>query len=93
MTTATALDWLSQLLWTAVTVGAPPVLVIVIVGLVVSIVQAATQVNDSAVGFAPKVAAMMVTLVVIGEWMLIQLRDFTLTVFDAMAHVTQAVGS
>ena len=64
MTIAHALDWMERMLWTAALVGAPAVLVLVIVGITISIGQAATQINDSAVGFAPKVLAMLVVLVV-----------------------------
>lgn len=92
MTPAAALDWLSNMLWTGTLVAAPVVLVVVIVGLVISIIQAATQVNDSAVGFAPKLVAVMITLVVAGEWMLLRLRDFASTAIEAMAHIANHGG-
>jgi len=85
MTVAHALDWLQRLLWTATLVGSPTVALLVVVGIVVSILQAATQVNDSAVGFAPKVIAVLVVLTVGGEWMLLRMRDFTMLALEAIA--------
>lgn len=85
MTVAHALDWMQRLLWTATLVGSPTVALLVIVGIVVSILQAATQVNDSAVGFAPKVIAVLVMLTVGGEWMLLRMRDFTMLALEAIA--------
>ncbi len=87
MTPAHALDWMQRMLWTAVLVGSPAVIVLVLVGITISIGQAATQINDSAVGFAPKVLAMLVVLVVWGEWMFLRLRDFAVAAMHAMASL------
>lgn len=87
MTLAHALDWVERLLWTATLVGAPAVSVLVVVGILVSILQAATQVNDSAVGFAPKVLAMLVIIVVGGEWMFLRIRDFAQAALEALATI------
>lgn len=85
MTSALALDWIQLTLWTAVTIGAPLILSIVVVGLLVSIGQAATQVNDAAVGFAPKLLVVLATLVLAGEWMLLKLRDFAAHAIESIA--------
>ncbi len=87
MTLAYAVDWLEQMLWTALLVGAPAVIVLAIVGTLVSIGQAATQVNDAAVGFAPKAVAIVVVLVVWGEWMLLRLQDFASVAMSAIAGI------
>ncbi len=87
MTAAYALDWFREMLWTAVLTAGPPVLAVVAVGLVIAIVQAATQVNDQAVSFGPKAVAAVVSLVISGPWILSQLSEFTLALFDAMARI------
>ena len=87
MTAAGALDWVQRMLVTATTVGAPLVLLVVIVGLLIAILQAATQVNDAAVGFAPKLVAVLVTVAVLGEWMLTRMRDFTVEALTAIATI------
>lgn len=85
MTISLATDWFRQMLWTAVLVGGPVMLTGVVVGFIVAILQAATQVNDSAVSFAPKAVAILAVLVVSGPWMLTQLAQFTSKVFVAIA--------
>ena len=85
MTVAHALDWYRQMLWTAVLVGGPVILAGVAVGTVVAILQAATQINDSAVSFAPKAVATLVVMVLSGPWMLNQLVEFARSVFQAIA--------
>ncbi|HEX6246212.1 MAG TPA: flagellar biosynthesis protein FliQ [Polyangiales bacterium] len=86
MTISHALDWYRQMLWTAVLVGGPVILAGVVIGLVVAILQAATQINDSAVAFAPKAVATLVVMVLAGPWMLNQLVEFTRSVLQALAH-------
>lgn len=73
------------MLWTAVLSAGPPVLAVVSVGLIMAIVQAATQVNDQAVSFGPKAVAAVVALIVAGPWMLSRISGFTVSLFDAMA--------
>lgn len=85
MTSFNGLQWFRQLLWTAVLVAGPTILAVVVVGLVVAILQAATQVNDQAVAFAPKAVAVVVALVVTGPWMVAQLAQFTTAIFATIA--------
>jgi flagellar biosynthetic protein FliQ len=86
MTISHALDWYRQMLWTAVLVGGPVILAGVAIGLVVAILQAATQINDSAVAFAPKAVATLVVMVLAGPWMLNQLVEFTRSILQAIAQ-------
>ncbi len=87
MTIALAIDWYRRMLWTAVLVGGPVITVGVAIGLVVAILQAATQVNDSAVAFAPKAVATIAVLALTGPWMLAQLVEFTTAVFVAVGRL------
>lgn len=86
MSIAGGLDWFRMLLWTATLVTAPPVLTIVVIGLVTAVVQAATQVNDQTVAFAPKALAMVISLVVAGPFMMTELTKFTHAIFAAIAR-------
>ncbi|NBT79941.1 MAG: EscS/YscS/HrcS family type III secretion system export apparatus protein, partial [Betaproteobacteria bacterium] len=56
---------------------APPLLVILILGLLLGILQAATQVNESAVAFVPKVLALLVFFMLAGPLLLRSLVDYT----------------
>ena len=57
-------------------VAAPLLLVALAVGLVISIFQAATQINEATLSFIPKLLAIFVTLIVAGPWMLSTLTDY-----------------
>lgn len=61
---------------TTMLVSAPLLLTALLVGLIVSVFQAATQINEMTLSFIPKLAAMFVALVVAGPWMLTLLTDF-----------------
>ena len=57
-------------------VSMPMFLAALVTGLVISIFQAATQINEMTLTFVPKLIAMFVTLVVAGPWMLTVLTDY-----------------
>lgn len=87
MTSALALDWFRQMLWTAVLSAGPVVLAVVSVGFVMAILQAATQVNDQAVAFGPKALAVVAALAGGGPWMLAQMSEFAHAAIVAMGHL------
>lgn len=64
------------------TVSAPILLVVLIIGLVVSIFQAATQINESTLSFIPKLVGVFAALVIAGPWMLSVMVDYMHTVFS-----------
>ncbi len=57
-------------------VSAPVLLVVLVVGLVVSIFQAATQINEATLSFVPKILAAVAVLVLAGPWMMSTLVEF-----------------
>jgi flagellar biosynthetic protein FliQ len=57
-------------------VAAPLLLVALLIGLVVSIFQAATQINEATLSFIPKLVGVFVTLVVAGPWMISVMVDY-----------------
>ena len=65
-------------------VSAPLLLVALIVGLVVSIFQAATQINEATLSFIPKLVGVFVALVVAGPWMLSVMLDYMRQVFTGI---------
>ena len=67
--------------------GGPPLVVGLLVGIVMSLVQTITQVNEQTVAFVPKLAAIVVTLVVLGPFMQGTLTDFTHRLFDQLVAV------
>ncbi|HIE2324354.1 TPA: flagellar biosynthesis protein FliQ [Pseudomonas aeruginosa] len=79
MTREVALDLFREALWlTAMIVG---VLVVpsLLVGLVVAMFQAATQINEQTLSFLPRLMVILLTLIVLGPWLLRQLMEYTQT--------------
>jgi flagellar biosynthetic protein FliQ len=81
MDASTVIELGNQALWMTVLVSAPLLAVALIVGLAVGIVQAATSVNEATLSFIPKLAAMTVTLAVVGGWQIATLVDYTRGIF------------
>ena len=88
MTTAHAIDWLRELLWNAVIIAGPAVLAAVVVGLIMSIFQAATQIHDQSVSFGPKILAVVAVLAAASPWMLVELTQFARVAIVAMSTVS-----
>lgn len=76
-----------QAMTTTILVGAPLIGIGLLVGLVVSIFQATTQINEQTLTFAPKIAAVAVALVIFGPWMLRTLADFTTRLLESLPTV------
>jgi flagellar biosynthetic protein FliQ len=66
-------------------VAAPLLLVALIIGLIVSIFQAATQINEATLSFIPKLVGIFLTLIIAGPWMLSVLGDYMREVFTSIA--------
>lgn len=66
---------------TIITVAAPILIVAMIVGLIISIFQATTQINEQTLAFVPKIVAILVVLLVFAGMMLTNLTDFTHRMF------------
>ncbi len=71
-------------LWMLLLVSAPVLLVVLVVGLVVSIFQAATQINEATLSFVPKIVGAVAVLAVAGPWMLSTLVDYLRSVLLAI---------
>ena len=70
--------------------GAPPLLAALAVGLVISLFQAVTQINEATLAFVPKVLAIGAALALCGGFMFTALADYTRTLFD---RITELGGS
>jgi len=68
-------------------VASPVLLVTLIVGLTVSVFQAATQINDPSLSFIPKVLAVLVTFALAGPWMLTVMTDYMRRVLTGLPGI------
>lgn len=82
-----ALFLISETLKTAALVAAPLLAITLLVGLVISIFQAVTQIQESTLTFVPKLAAVVLTIIVFGGWMLATLSQFATRMFIDAAHL------
>ncbi len=67
--------------------AAPMLLTALIVGLIVSIFQAATQLNEATLQFVPKLVAMFIVLLLFGPWMLQYLIDYIQRLFGSIPQL------
>ena len=65
-------------------VSAPLFLAALVTGLIISIFQAATQINEMTLSFVPKLVAIFVTLVLAGPWMITLPTDFIRRLFESI---------
>ena len=82
MDTSTVVDLGRQALWITVLISAPLLGVALIVGLIIGVLQVATSINEATLSFIPKLAAMAITLAVVGGWQLATLVDYTRALFQ-----------
>lgn len=89
MTPETVMGLGSQAIQVTLMVAAPLLVVALLVGLVISIFQAATQINEATLSFIPKLVAIFATLVVGGPWMLGVIVDYIRQLY---ASIPQLIG-
>jgi flagellar biosynthetic protein FliQ len=81
MTPESVLTIASQSLTVTALLAAPLLLVTLITGVLVGVLQAATQINEMTLSFIPKLLALMLTLLAAGPWMLQLITSYTRTLF------------
>ena len=71
-----------EAIWVMIKVGAPMMLIALIVGLSISLVQALTQIQETTLSFVPKILLMFFGMMIFLPFMLTSLQTFTLELFD-----------
>ncbi|MHB8422443.1 MAG: flagellar biosynthesis protein FliQ [Leptospirales bacterium] len=89
MTTQTAIDLTHNALMMALILTFPILIVSLVIGVVVSLFQAVTQINEATLSFLPKVAGVVGVLLVLMPWMVRQLIDYTVNLFDRLPGLTR----
>ncbi|OGQ94838.1 MAG: EscS/YscS/HrcS family type III secretion system export apparatus protein [Deltaproteobacteria bacterium RIFOXYD12_FULL_57_12] len=72
---------------TVLLISAPMLLSGMVVGLLVSVFQAATQINEQTMTFVPKIVVVMLTLILFAPWIINILLTFTTGIFEGIATV------
>ena len=76
ITQGEVLDIASQAIYTIIVVSAPLLLVSLIIGLIISIFQTVTSIQEQTLTFVPKILAVLVGMMIFGSWILTQLTEY-----------------
>lgn len=78
-----------QAIVTALEVGAPALLISMIIGLIISIFQAVTQIQEQTLTFVPKLIAIIAIFLVLGQWMMKVLVQFLQTMLNNISYIVR----
>ena len=87
MTEQAVLDIGYNTVWVAMKISAPALLATLVMGLIISIFQAATQINEQTLSFIPKILAMAGAMVVCGPWVLRTMMNFTINLIRDIPNI------
>ncbi|KAB2926509.1 MAG: flagellar biosynthesis protein FliQ [Dechloromonas sp.] len=87
MTPGTVMEIGRQAIEVTLIIAAPTLIAALVVGLIISIFQAATQINESTLQFVPKLVAMFVVILLFGPWMLQYLIDYIQRLFGSIPQL------
>lgn len=87
MTTSEVMEVLKQAMLVAFQMAGPLLIVSIVVGLIVAIFQAATQIHEQTLTFVPKLIVIAIVLLVTGSWMLSVFTEFVQYIFSIMTRL------
>ena len=87
MTTSEVMEVLKQAMLVAFQMAGPLLIVSIVVGLIVAIFQAATQIHEQTLTFVPKLIVIAIVLLVTGSWMLSVFTEFVQHIFTKMTRL------
>jgi flagellar biosynthetic protein FliQ len=87
MTDTDVTEIATQTMLVAAKVAAPILLTALLVGFMISLFQAATQIQEQTLSFVPKMIAVAIALLVTGNWVLSELISFTHQLFDSLPRL------
>ena len=87
MTPEMVLDVGQEALWVTALLSAPLLISALVIGLLVGMVQAATQIQEMTLTFIPKLAVLGLALVVAGSWMLGLISDFAINLIERIPEL------
>jgi flagellar biosynthetic protein FliQ len=87
MTPGVVMEIGRQALEVTLVLAAPALLSALIVGLIISVFQAATQLNEATLQFVPKLVVMFLVLILVGPWMLQYMMDYIQRLFESIPQL------
>lgn len=83
MSAEQVIDIARMAIWTIIKVSAPMLLISIVIGLIVSIFQTITSIQEQTLTFVPKFLAIMAIILICGNWMLNTLSDYVTELFNS----------
>ena len=80
------IDIVRQALYTVLLTAAPMLLVSLVVGMVVSILQTVTSIQEQTLTFVPKLIAVFLVLMLFGSWILNTMKEYTIELFSNFSY-------
>ncbi|GGU65554.1 flagellar biosynthetic protein FliQ [Pseudomonas laurentiana] len=87
MTPEVAVDLFRDALWLTTMMVAVLVVPSLLVGLVVAMFQAATQINEQTLSFLPRLLVMLVTLIVVGPWLVRTFMEYIVSLYSSIPQL------
>lgn len=84
MTPTTVIDIGRNALELTLMISAPLFIAALVTGLIISIFQAATQINEATLSFVPKLVVIFITLIVAGPWMITMMTDYMRRLYESI---------
>lgn len=84
MNEALVLDIFRDAIFVTLLVSSPMLIVALVVGLLIAIFQATTQIQEQTLSFVPKLFLILIVMLLLGPWLLNTMVDFTIRVFESL---------
>jgi|TARA_B100001057_G_C22518435_1_gene820847 flagellar biosynthetic protein FliQ len=81
-------EFLRIAFWQIILAAGPLLAVALAIGLLIGIIQAATSINEMTLSFVPKLVVVILTFGLLSSFMLAQLSDYFMFIFDQIAHIS-----
>lgn len=89
MNSQQVVDIFTGVIYATAELSLPLLVTALVVGLLISIFQAATQINEATLSFLPKIAAMIVVFVIMSPWMVRRLTTYTQDIFKKIPEISR----
>ncbi len=87
MNSQQVIDIILSCLYLIIEISLPILSVALVIGLIISIFQAATQINESTLSFLPKIAAILLVIIILSPWILRKMSDYTHKIFEKIPEI------
>lgn len=87
MNSQQVIDIILSCLYLIIEISLPILSVALVIGLIISIFQAATQINESTLSFLPKIAAILLVIIILSPWILRKMSDYTHKIYEKIPEI------